>query len=290
MARRGFRGRCAPCGPPPGAERLRPRFQQLHLQPVLALPDGGPGGRPFLDPGAPVCGQAVFPALVQDRADTAGKAAHREGNGGDGQHEAAPLRAVPSALGPEVGAGEGAAPVGLDIAHPVGEVDLLAVQTQRALEGVPHAENAVGALHCAKEPEGPHDVGPQGGKGAVAQRAVEGKAVLLHVEVDTLAAKGGLPEPHLKPLWVGVELRGRELQPPGLAVGNDLERGGAAAAGVHVKGGDQSQSLPGLALMLQIPALKIRPGPLRAVKKFHMLHHPTSIVPGMWVFYNGATA
>lgn len=47
-----------------GAERLRPRLQQLHLEAVFALPDGGPGGRPFLDPGTPVRGQAVFPALV----------------------------------------------------------------------------------------------------------------------------------------------------------------------------------------------------------------------------------
>lgn len=143
----------------------------------------------------------------------------------------------------------------------------------------------MGALHSAKEPERPHDVGPEGSKGTVAQRAVEGKAVLLHVEVNAPAAKGGLPEPHLKPLWVRVELRGRVLQPPGLAVGNDLERGGAAAPGVHVKGGDQGQSLPGLALMLQIPALKIWPRPLRAVKEFHMLHHPTSMFPKMWAFY-----
>ena len=54
---------------------------------------------------------------------------------------------------------------------------------------MPHADNAVGALHPREKSEGPHNVGPERGKGAVAQGALEGETVLLDIEVDSLLVK-----------------------------------------------------------------------------------------------------
>ena len=65
------------------------------------LTDGRAGGGPRLDTGPPVGGQAVFPALVQHGADTAGEAAHRQGNRRNGKHQTALLRPVPDALRPQ---------------------------------------------------------------------------------------------------------------------------------------------------------------------------------------------
>ena len=65
---------------------------------------------------------------------------------------------------------------------------------------MPHADDAVGVLHPGEKPERPHDVGSQGSKRAVAQRAAEGKIALPDVEVNPLTAKAGLPDLHLKRL------------------------------------------------------------------------------------------
>ena len=54
--------------------------------------------------------------------------------------------------------------------------------------------------HCipAKKTKRPHDVGPQGGKGAVAQGAAEGEAVPPDMEVDPPPAEAGWPDLHLE--------------------------------------------------------------------------------------------
>ena len=179
-------------------ERLPPFVQQLRLQAVLPLTNHRTGGGPRLDSDAPVGCQTVFPASIKDRADAAGEAAHRQRNRRNGKHQTAPLRPVPKALDPEVLAGKRAAPVCLDIADSVGEIQALAVQLQRSLQRVPHADDAMRALHPGEEPERPHDVRLQGSKGTITQGALEGEAVLLDMEVDPLFAETGLPDLHLK--------------------------------------------------------------------------------------------
>ena len=77
-----------------------------------------------------------------------------------------------------------------------------------------HADNAVGALHPCEKSKRPHDVRPQDGKWAVAQRAAERKAVLPDMEADPLAAEAGLPDLNLKRLTGGLQLFLRVLQPP----------------------------------------------------------------------------
>ncbi len=111
----------------------------------------------------------VFPATVQNRADTASEAAHRQWNRRDGEHQTAALRSGPNALRPEVLVGKGAAPVRLNVSDSIGEIQTLAVQFQRSSQRMPHADDAVGALHTREEPERPHDVRPQSGKWTVAQ-------------------------------------------------------------------------------------------------------------------------
>ena len=130
-----------------GPEGLPPFVQKLRFQAVLSLADHRSRGGPSLDSGAAISCQAVFPAAVKDGADTAGKASHGQGNCRGRKHQAAGLRAVPCALGPEVLTGKGTAPVRLDISNPVGKIQGFAVQLQRSAQRVPHADDAVGALH-----------------------------------------------------------------------------------------------------------------------------------------------
>ena len=118
-------------------EGLPPFAQQLRLQAVLPLTDHRAGGGPRLYFDAPVGGQTVFPATVQNGADTAGETAHRQRDRCDGKHQVAPLRSVPKALGPEVLAGKRAAPIHLDIAGSVREIQALAVQFQAPLRECP---------------------------------------------------------------------------------------------------------------------------------------------------------
>ena len=143
--------------------------QQFDFQVVLPLTDHRTGGRPLVNFGAPVGCQAVFPATVQNRADTAGEAAHRQGDRRNCKHQTAALRAVPNALRPEVFAGKRAALICFDVSDPVGEVQTLAVQLQRSTQGMPHADDAVGALHSCEKSKRPHNVRPQSGKRTVAQ-------------------------------------------------------------------------------------------------------------------------
>ena len=56
------------------------------------------------------------------------------------------------------------------------------------------------ALHPGEEPERPHDVGSEDGKGTVAQNPLKREAVLLDMEVNPLLAKTGLPDLYLKGL------------------------------------------------------------------------------------------
>lgn len=179
-------------------ERLPPFAQQFRLQAVPPLTDYRAGGGPRLDSDAPVGCQTVFPASIKDRADTAGEAAHRQGNCRDGKHQTAPLRPVPDTLRPEILAGKRAAPVRLDISGSAGEIQAFAVQFQRSLQRVPHADDAMRALHPGEEPERPHDVGSEDGKGTVAQNPLKREAVPLDMEVDPLLTEAGLPDLHLK--------------------------------------------------------------------------------------------
>ena len=183
-----------------GPEDLPPLVQKFYFQAVLPLADYRGRGRPSFDSGAPISCQAVFPAAVKDGADTAGEASHGQGNRRDRKHQATTFRLVPYALGPEVLAGKGTAPVRLDISGPVGKIQGLAVQLQRSAQRVPHADNAVGALHPREKPERPHDVGLKGGKRAIAQSAPERKTVPLDLEVDLLTAEAGQPKLNLKRL------------------------------------------------------------------------------------------
>ena len=181
-----------------GAKGLPPFAQQLRLQTVPPLTDYRAGGGPRLDSDAPVGCQTVFPASIKDRTDTAGETAHRQRDRRNGEHQATLLRPIPKALRPEVLAGKGATPVHLDIADSVGETQALAVQLQCSLQGVPHADNAVGTLHPGEETERPHDVRPEDSKGAIVQGSPEGETVLLDMEVDSLFTEAGLPDLHLK--------------------------------------------------------------------------------------------
>ena len=181
-----------------GPEGLPPFAQQLRLQAVLPLTDHRAGGGPRLDFDAPVGGQPVFPASIKKAADTAGEAAHRQRDRRNGKHQAAPLQPAPDALRPEVFGGKRAASVCFDVSDPVGEIQTLAVQFQRSTQRMPHADDAVGALHPREKSKWSHDVGPEDGKGAVVQGSLKGEAVLLDMEVDPLLAETGLPDLHLK--------------------------------------------------------------------------------------------
>ena len=134
-----------------GAERLPPFAQQLRLQAVLPLTDHRAGGGPSLDSDVPVGCQAVFPTAIQNGTDTAGETAHRQRNCRDGKHQATLIRPIPKALGQEVLAWKGVAPVRLDIADSVGEIQALAVQLQRSTQRMSHADDAMRALHPGEE-------------------------------------------------------------------------------------------------------------------------------------------
>ena len=125
---------------------------------------------------------------------------HRQRNCCNREHQAASLRPVPQTLGPEVLAGEGAAPVCLNVPDSIREIQMLAVQFQHAFQGVSHADNAVGTLHSCKKSERPHDVGPKDGKGTIAQCTLEGKIPLPDMESNSLPAKTGLPNLNVKRL------------------------------------------------------------------------------------------
>ena len=62
------------------AERLPPLVQQFDFQAVLPMTDYRAGGGPSLDLDAQVGGQPVFPDSIKNGANTAGEAAHRQGN------------------------------------------------------------------------------------------------------------------------------------------------------------------------------------------------------------------
>lgn len=152
-----------------GTKGLPPFVQQLRLQAVLPLTDYRAVGGPRLDFDAPVGCQTVFPTSIKDRANTAGEAAHRQGDRRNCKHQATMLRAVPNALCPEVFGGKRAAPVCFDVSDPVGEIQTLAVQFQRSAQGMPHADDAVGALHSCEKSKRPHSVRPQSGKRTITQ-------------------------------------------------------------------------------------------------------------------------
>ena len=181
-------------------EGLPPFAQQLRPQAVLSLSDNRTGRGPRLDSDAPVGCQTVFSASAKNRADAAGEAVHRQRNRRDGKHQTARFRPIPKTLHPQVLAGKRAASIRLNIPGSTGEIQALAVQLQCSLQGVPHADDAVGALHSSEEPKRPHDVGPEDGKGAITQGALEEEAVPLDMEVDPLLAETGLPDLYLKGL------------------------------------------------------------------------------------------
>ena len=224
-------------------EGLSPLLQQFHLQTVFPLADDCSGGRPRFDSGTPVGRQAVFLAAVKNGADAPGETPHGQRNRCDSKHQTAPLRPTPDALSPEVRAGKGTAPVRFDISHPVGEIDLFAVQFQRSLERMPHTDDSVGTLHSRKKSEQPHNVRLENSKRAVAQGTVEGKPILLNMEGDPLAVEAGWPDLDLKRLPGELKLRLRVLQPPCCIARNDLERGGTAASAVEMKRGNQREGL-----------------------------------------------
>ena len=149
-------------------ERLPPFTQQFRLQAVPPLTDHRAGGGPRLDLDSSVGGQPVFPPAIQNGADTAGEAAHRQGDRRDGKHQTTLIRSIPKALGPEVLAGKRVASVCFDVSDPVGEIQTLAVQFQRSTQRMPHADDAVGALHPGEETERLHDVRPQSSKRTIA--------------------------------------------------------------------------------------------------------------------------
>ena len=197
-------------------EGLPPLIQQFDFQVVLPLTDHRTGGRPLVNFGAPVGGQAVFPAAVQYGADATGKAARRQGNRRNGEHQTAALRSGPNALCPEVFGGKRAAPVCFNVSNPVGEVQTLTVQFQRSTQGMTHTDDAVGALHSCEKSKRSHNVRPQSGKRTVAQRAAEGKIVLPDMEVNPLTAKAGLSNLYLKRLPGDFQMCFRVFQPPRL--------------------------------------------------------------------------
>ena len=183
---------------------------------VPPLTDHRAGGGPCLDLDSSVGGQPVFLTAIQNGADTAGEAAHRQRDRRNGKHQTAKLQPAPDALCPEVFAGKRTAPVCLNIPGSVREIQTLAVQFQRSTQGMPHADDAVDALHPGEETERTDDVRLEDSKGAVAQGSTEGKAVLLDMEVDPLFTKVGLPDLHLKRLPGDLQLCFRVLQPPRL--------------------------------------------------------------------------
>ena len=197
-------------------EGLPPLVQQFYLQAILSLTDHRASGGPRLDFDAPIGGQAVFPATVQNGADAASEAAHRQGDRRNCKHQTAALWAVPNTLCPKVSVGKGAAPVCFNVSNPVGEIQTLAVQFQRSTQGMPHADDAVGALHSCEKSKRPHNVRPQSGKRTVAQRAAEGKIVLPDMEVNPLTAKAGLSNLYLKRLPGDFQMCFRVFQPPRL--------------------------------------------------------------------------
>ena len=93
-------------------------LQQFRCQTVLPLADGQAGAVPFPDFGPPVGSQAVLPALVEDGADAAGKAAHRQGDGRRRKHQAGGTGVLPKALGPKVALRKRPRAVRLDIPPP----------------------------------------------------------------------------------------------------------------------------------------------------------------------------
>ena len=197
--------------------------QQLRRQAVSPLPYCHAGGRPLFHPAAPVGGQTVFPAAVKHRTDTAGKPDARQGNDGSGEHHAAGTGSLPDALGPEVLAGKGAAPVRLNVPRPPGKIQRFSVQRQAPLQGMAHADDAVSALHAGEEPERAHDVRSQGCKGPKAYRAAEGDPLPRDMEAQPLVSEQAFPYPNAEHPLKSAELRIR--QPPGLPVRKDLERG-----------------------------------------------------------------
>lgn len=197
---------------------LPPLAQHLCLQAVLPLADNRPGGGPCLDFDAPVGCQLVLLPVAEHGADAAGEAAHGQGDLRDGKHQTARFRPAPDALGPEVRSGKGTPSVRLDIPKTFGKVQALPVQFQGAAQGMSHADDTVSTLHSPEKPKGPHDVGAQGGEGAIAQGTAERQVVPLDAEVDPLVVKAGLPEPYLKGTPGYVQLFRRVFQPPRLIV------------------------------------------------------------------------
>lgn len=92
-----------------------------------------------------------IPGRHKNGEDTADEASHRQGNCSSRKHQTAGLRFIPNALCSEVCAGEGAALVRLNISDLIGEIQRSAVQLQRSLQRVPHADDAVGALQHLRE-------------------------------------------------------------------------------------------------------------------------------------------
>ena len=233
-----------------GPEGLPPFLQQLHVQAVPPLPDDRSGGGPGLDSRPPVGCQAVFPSPVDNRADAARKAPQGQGDSGHRQHQASALRARPRALGPQVGAGKGPPPVRLHISRAAREVQPLSVEDQASLQGMPHAEDAVGALHPREKPKGPHDILPDGGEGPIPQLPLERKPVLADIHFHAPAAEPGLPQPDLEAAFLCLERRLRVFQPPRSIFRQHLKRGSAAPSGVRVERRNQRQGLPFPALVL----------------------------------------
>ena len=161
-----------------GVERQLLRLQQFRFQQVVSLPDDCTGRRDRLNFCPQVGCQPVFPALIQDRADTAGKTSNREWDRRGCQHQTAAVWPGPDALGPEVSAGEGAAAVRLYIANPMGEIQLFSVKGQCSTERMSHTDYPMGTLHPREELKWSHNVRTEGSKRAVGQRAMQRKPIL----------------------------------------------------------------------------------------------------------------
>ena len=134
---------------------------------------------------------------------------------------------------------------------------------------MPHTDDAVRTLHSRKKSKRPHNIRAEDSERAIAQRAVEGKAILLNVEAYPLTAEAGLPDLNLK----------------GLLKGLNLQRGGTASCTVNMKRGNQRKSLTMPVLVLEIPPFKIGPRLLCTPKKVHSCNHPKFSFSSIWGFY-----
>ena len=101
-----------------GTKRLTVLFQYPYLQAVFPLADTCPRGRPCFNFSSPISRQPIFPAMVKDCANTAGKATHRQRNCCRRKHQAVIPCPVPAALCPKIGVRERPPAIGFKVSRP----------------------------------------------------------------------------------------------------------------------------------------------------------------------------